>query len=98
MRGRQLTQNFLQYNICLFQRVIIPKPDYPKTFRFKTSCSFGVAGRLLGMLPAIEFHYQLFFKADEINDVRWNRMLSPKLESAEVAVFQPQPKPQFRVG
>ena len=50
------------------------------------------------MLPAIEFHYQLSFNADEINDVWWDRMLSPKLESAEVAVFQLQPKPQFRVG
>ena len=98
VRGIQLTQNFLQYSIGLFQRVIIPKPDYPKSFRFKTSCSLGIARSLLGMLPAIQFHYQLMFKADQINDVRWNRMLSPKLESTEVAVFQLQPKPQFRIG
>jgi hypothetical protein len=50
------------------------------------------------MLSPIQFHYQSLFKADEINDVRWNRMLSPKLESGEIAVFQMQPKPQFRVG
>ncbi len=50
------------------------------------------------MLPAIKLHNQLLFNADEINDVWRNRMLPPKLESAEVAVFQSQPKPQFRVG
>ena len=98
MRGIQLTQNFLQHSVGLFQRVIIPEPDYPKAFRFKTSGSLGIAGSLLGMLPAIQFHYQLLSKADEINDVWWNRMLSPKLESAEVAVFQLQPEPQLRVG
>ncbi len=94
----QLTQNFLQHNVGLFQRVIIPKTDYPKAFRFKASGSLSIAGNLLGMLSAIQFHYQLLFKADEINDVGRNRMLSPKLESTEVAVFQLQPEPQFRVG
>ena len=98
MRGIQPTQNFLNHNIGLFQRFIIPKPDYPKAFRFKASCSPGVASSLLGMMPAVEFHCQHLFKADEINDVRWNRMLSPKLESTEVAVFQSQPKPQLRIS
>src|SRR3990170_2589922 len=74
-------------HIRLFQRVIIPKPDYPKAFRFKTSCSLGIARSLLRMLPAIKLHNQLLFNADEINDVWWNRMLPPKFESAEVAVF-----------
>ena len=83
-----MTQNFFQHSIRLFQRVIIPKPDYSKAFRFKTSCSLGIADSVLSMLPAIKLHYQLLFKADKINDVRWNRMLSPKLESTEVAVFQ----------
>ena len=98
MRGIQLPQNFLQHSVRLFQRGIIPKPDDPKAFRFKTHCSIGIAGSLLGMLPAIQFHYQLLFRADEINDVRWNRMLAPKLESTKVAVFQLQPEPHFRVG
>ena len=93
MRGMQLTQKFFQHSIRSFQRIIIPKPDYPKAFRFKTSCPLGIAGSLLGMLPAIQFHDQLLFKADEINDVWWNRMLSQKLESGEAAVFQLQPEP-----
>ena len=98
MRSLQLTKNFLEHDIGLFQCVIIPEPDYPKTLRFKISCSLAIANSLLGVLPAIQLHYQLLFQADEINDVRWNRMLAPKLESAEVAVLQMQPKPQFRVG
>ena len=98
MRGIQLTKNFLEYSIGSFQRIIIPKPDHPKSFRFKTSGSLAIASSLFRMLPAIQFHYQFLFEADEINDVRWNRMLPPKLESGEVAVFQLQPEAQFRVS
>jgi hypothetical protein len=50
------------------------------------------------MLYAIEFQNQLSFDTDEINDVWWNRVLPLKRESAEVAVFQLQPQPQFLVG
>ncbi len=98
MRGKQLTQNFFEYSIGLFQRLIVPEPNYPKTFRFKIRCSLCIASSPLGVLPAIEFYYQLLLKADKISDVRWNRMLSPKLEPAQIAVFQLQPEPQFRVG
>ena len=98
VRGMQLSKNFLQYSIGLFQRCIIPKSDDSKAFRLKKSCSLGIARSLIRMLPAIQFHYQFLFNTDEINDVWPNRVLSPKLESAEVAVFQLQPKPQFRVG
>ncbi len=87
MRGIQLTQNFLQHSISLFKRIIIPESNHPETFRFKISGSFCVAGRLLGVLPTVQFYYQLLFKADEVRDVRWNRMLSPKLEAGEVAIF-----------
>ena len=98
VRGMQLTQNFLQHIIGLFKHLIIPEPDYPKAVRFKIGGSLGIADSLLGMLPTVQFHYQLLLKTDEINNVRWNRMLSTKLESSEVAVFQFQPKPQFRIG
>ena len=98
MRGIQLTKNLLEYSIGSFQRVIIPKPYYPKSFRFQASGSLGIASGVFRMLPAIQFHYQLLFETDEINDVRRKRMLPPRLESGEVAVFQLQPKAQFRVG
>ena len=98
MRGQQLPQYFFQHSIRLFQRIVIPKPDYAKPHRFKTRRSLGVARKLLGMLAAVQFHYQFSLKADEINDVRRDRMLSPKLESAEVAILQMQPQPQFGVG
>jgi hypothetical protein len=82
----------------LSQRVIIPKTDYPKTFRFKNSRPLGIAGGLLDMLSAIQFHYQPLLDADKINDERWNRVLSPKFESVKVAVLQFQPEPQFGVS
>jgi hypothetical protein len=88
----QLSQYFFQHSIGLLQCFIIPEADYPKAFRRKKSCSLGIACSLLCMLSAIQFHYQLLFDTDEINDVWWNRMLPPKLESAEVAVFQLQPQ------
>ncbi len=98
MRGQQLPQYFFQHSIRFFQRVMVPKPDYAKTHRFKTRCSLSIAHSLLGMLAAVQFNYQFSLKADEINDVRRNRMLSPKLESAEVAILQMQPQPRFGVG
>jgi len=50
------------------------------------------------MLSAIQLDYQLLYETDEINDIWRNRMLPSKLESAEVAVLQSQPQPQFCVG
>jgi len=94
----QLSKYFFKHSICLLQCFIIPEANYAIPFRCKKTCSFGIACGLLCMLPAIQFHYQLLFDTDEINDVWWNRMLPPKLESAEAAVFQLQPQPQFRVG
>ena len=82
-----MTQNFFQNCIGVLQCIVIPKADYPKAFRLKISRSFGIAGSHLSMLPAIEFHYKLFSKADEINDIWWNRMLSSKFESAESTIF-----------
>jgi hypothetical protein len=98
VRGHQLPQYFFQHSIRSFQRVIVPKPNYAKPHRFETPCSFSIARSLLDMLAAIQLHYQFSFKADEINDVRRYRMLSPKLKSAEVAILQMQPQPQFGVG
>lgn len=87
MRGIQLSQNFLQHSVSLFEHVIIPESNHLETFRLKISGSFCVAGRLLDVLPTVQLHYQLLFKANEIRDVRWNRMLSPKLEAGEVAIL-----------
>ncbi len=86
-----MSQYLLQHRIGLLQHFIIPKANYPKSARLKKSGSFGIACNLRNMLPAIQFHYQFLFNTDKINDVRWKRMLPPKLESAEVAVFQLQP-------
>ena len=82
----QITQNFLQHSRSLIQRGIVPKPNYAKALRFQIRCSPRIAQHLFRMLPAIQFHYQLSFKTDEIDNVRRNRMLSAKLESVEVAI------------
>ncbi len=50
------------------------------------------------MLSAIEFDDEPLFEADEIDDVRRNRMLSPKFESPEAAILQMQPYPRLGVG
>jgi hypothetical protein len=98
VRGTQLPKYFFQHSIGLLQRYIIPKPDYPKALRLKKSSSFGVACDLLCMLPTIKLHNQLLIETDEINDAGWNRVLAPKFESTEIAVFQLQPQPQLSVG
>jgi hypothetical protein len=98
VRGIQLSKYFFKHSICLLQYFIIPEANNPIPFRLKKSCSIGIACRLFRMLPAIQLNNQLLFETDEINDVWWNRVLPPKLESAEVAVLQLQPQPQFRVG
>jgi hypothetical protein len=91
VRGQQLPQYFFQHSIRFFQRVMIPKSDYAKSHRFEPDCSLSIAHSLLGVLAAVQFYDQFSFKADEINDIRRYRMLSPKLESAEVAILQMQP-------
>jgi len=87
VRGMQLPQYFLQHSIGLLQCFIIPETDYPKPLRLKKSSSFCIACSLLCMLSAIQLHYQPLFDTDEINNIRRNRMLPPKLESAEAAIF-----------
>ena len=98
MRGSQLTQNFIEHHICLLQSVVIPEPNHSKSFRFQISRPFGVAGKLGCMLSAVEFDDKPLFEADEVDDLRWNRMLSPKFESPAIAIFQMQPNPRFGVG
>ena len=98
MRGGQLTQNFIEHHICLLQSIVIPEPNHSKTFRFQISRPLSIAGKLRCMLSAVEFDDKPLLEADEVDDVRWNRMLSPKYESPEIAIFQMQPNPRFGVG
>ena len=69
------------------QRLIIPEAQYPKAFGFQISSSLRVVDSLIDMLSTIQFHDQFLFDADKVDDVRRNRMLSPELESTEVAVL-----------
>ena len=93
-----MTKDFLQHDSGLSQRSVIPKPNHMKAFRLKISGSLCITDNLLGMLPAIQLHYQFLFQTDKINDVRRNGMLPAKLESTKVAVLQVEPKPQFGIG
>jgi len=82
----------------MLQYVVIPKPNHAIALRFKKGRSLRITRSLFRMLTTVEFHYELLFKANEIYEVRRNRMLPAKFEPAEVSILQPQPKPQFRVG
>jgi hypothetical protein len=98
VRGAQVAQYFLQHHLSLFQRCIVPEANNPKTFRFEESCSCGIFCGLLRVLTTIQLHDQPLFEADKIYDIWWDRVLAPKLEFAQAAVFQVTPKAQFRFG
>ena len=61
---------------------MIGKSKYLKTVPFKSAATNGIVPQSLfrPMLIAIQFDNKLSFKADEIHDVRPDRLLSPKFE------------------
>ena len=87
MRGSQETQDFFQHDISLFQRVVrySQKAEVSKAMQLALPVQHSASA---------EFHYQALPKNDEINDVQGNRRLSPKIESAKIAIL----KAQFCVG
>lgn len=53
---------------------------------------------LLLMLSAIEFDNQLAFGADEIGDVRPDRVLAAKLVAAQLTIPEVTPEQAFGIG
>ena len=53
---------------------------------------------VVGMLAAVYFHNQAFFKSDKINNVIPDGFLSSKFDTLQVFAFQMKPKAIFSVG
>ncbi|MGH7812998.1 MAG: hypothetical protein ACREQI_03240 [Candidatus Binataceae bacterium] len=75
------------------QHLFVPKAQYPVApiLKPRGAAAVGPLHRLLAMLAAVEFDYQARFKAEEIGDLRWDRMLAAELRSLELAVAQVRP-------
>lgn len=62
---------------------MIPEADNSVSQIFQSGCSLGIVGLLFRVLPSIGLNDQLCLNTDEINDIRLNDHLAPKLVSIE---------------
>jgi len=74
----------LQYSINILQDVIIPKPQYLKTFASQPLIPFIVFDFFEGMPSTIHLYYNSSLKTYKINDITPDRLLSPEFMSSEL--------------
>jgi hypothetical protein len=83
--------NNLQNSVEIAKQVMIPEPQYPITQRLKIAGSYGVFVLLFGVLSAIEFDYQLRFKAKKVGDIRADWLLPPEFATGNLPISEAAP-------
>jgi len=91
-------QNICHYNFRRFQYVVVPVTQNTIAAFFQPGTSLFIVFHLVSMLTTIEFDDQFLFKADEVNNVNSDRMLSPELVRAHLTRAQMFPKKPLCVG
>jgi len=87
----------LKHASGVFDHVVVPKTDYPVALACQTAVS-DLVRRIVRMLSTVNFYNQPAFAADEIDDVRTDRLLAGKLEATEPPITQRQPQHPFHTG
>jgi hypothetical protein len=82
----------LKYRVDISQYVVIPESQHPISEPAQKSSSLLIVSFLIGMLSAIDFDHQLGVQAKEVDDVRLDGLLPPKLRPGESAIAQVVPK------
>jgi len=80
VRGTHYIQNRLKHCIRLSQHVVVPEPQHAIPLGRKPGIARSVS-RIINVLSPIELNHQPALKADEVCDVRANRLLTTELHS-----------------
>ena len=80
----------------IFENLVIPETNNPKSFPFKTFGASLVFELLDCMLTSVKFHNQLSFQTAEIGDIRSDRLLSPEFISEKLPGTKQPPQSLFR--
>jgi hypothetical protein len=78
--------------------VVVPESQNPEALRPEKVIPPNVVCSLLGVLTAVQLHYQSGFETNEVTDVRPDRPLPAKFESIQLATTQEMPEAALGVG
>jgi hypothetical protein len=81
----QRIEDRLHYLVGTFKHVVVPETHHAKALSFKPSGASRVqcVGPIVAVRVAVDFDHQVCAEADEVDDVRTNRVLTSELESLE---------------
>ncbi len=91
---RRDPENRLQDAVHVGHEFVVPEPQNQKSLPLDESVAPGIeAGRVVApVLIAVEFDHQHRFKARKVRDKGADRVLTPKPQSAKLAILQPDPQ------
>jgi hypothetical protein len=93
--GSQGVIDGLDYRVGLRKHVGIPEAQNAKPTRSQTGVAIVVVDRLSHVLATVQLNDDRGFKANEVTDVRADRMLSSEFEAVQLASSQMMPKETF---
>jgi hypothetical protein len=70
------------HRLSIAKHVVVPEPQNPKPGVLEKPGASGVS--VFSVLPAVDFHRQLCFEADKVEDVVSERVLPSKFETADL--------------
>ena len=92
-----MRKNCLQNPFAILRHLVVPEPkDFPP-LALKIGVANSVA-RAFRVLRAVGFDDQLSANAEKVDNVRTDRNLPAKLETAEATIAKKAPETQFAVG
>jgi len=78
------------------ENFIIPEAQYAISLFLQPSCTFRIDKSF--MLASVDFNYQPLLKANEIDNVMFNRLLTFEFETGKAPRSQLLPQRGFRIG
>jgi len=80
----QRSQDGFYHGFGIAKHVVIPEPQHAKPRVLQILRAGSVSNSAFSVLSAVNFHRQLCFQADEVDDVVSERVLPPKLQAVEL--------------
>jgi Cys-tRNA synthase (O-phospho-L-seryl-tRNA:Cys-tRNA synthase) len=75
----------LQHPVHIARQLVIPKPDDTITRLLDRGCSLLVIRSGVGMLAAIDFHYEALTAANKVANIARDRQLPAELEAIKLS-------------